>query len=330
MWNRALSCVCRAGREFPVRGNSARWASGGPGGLSADSRPGQGVRACRLAPCFRGDDFPAVDFLLYGVDERSWQGPRWLDFLEGQAAAPTWALWLQHGFTPAPDPTRPWLRVGNLPRARHARLMTPDGGDRLPPPGGTVRSRLEAARPPDYLTRLAASELGRAAKRLVIDELAVEPGATVVDLGCGPGVDLPALAGAVGRRGRVLGIDSDRCAIAEAAAVSSAYAETEVQVADIHRLPMADRSVDRVHTDRELQHVSRTLSQSWQRRPGFCAPEASPRSLNPTGTPSSSTTQTPRFRLPTGDSSSTTSCATLESAVSCPQSASETDYMRRA
>lgn len=74
-------------------------------------------------------NFPAVDFPLYGVDETSWQGPRWLDFLEGQAGAPTWALWLQHGFTPAPDPTRPWVRVGTLPRERHARLMTPTGGD---------------------------------------------------------------------------------------------------------------------------------------------------------------------------------------------------------
>ncbi len=73
--------------------------------------------------------FPAVDFPLYGVDEGSWQGPRWLDFIEGQAGAPTWALWLQHGFTPAPDPTRPWARVGNLPRERHTRLMTPNGGD---------------------------------------------------------------------------------------------------------------------------------------------------------------------------------------------------------
>ena len=73
--------------------------------------------------------FPAVDFPLYGVDETSWQGPRWLNFLEGQAGTPAWALWLHHGFTPAPDATRPWVRVGNLPRERHARLMTPTGGD---------------------------------------------------------------------------------------------------------------------------------------------------------------------------------------------------------
>lgn len=73
--------------------------------------------------------FPAVDFPLYGVDETSWQGPRWLDIVEGQPGAPTWALWLQHGFSPAPEPARPWVRVGSLPRERHARLMTPQGGD---------------------------------------------------------------------------------------------------------------------------------------------------------------------------------------------------------
>ncbi|MGN6129733.1 MAG: methyltransferase domain-containing protein [Nocardioidaceae bacterium] len=114
---------------------------------------------------------------------------------------------------------------------------------------------LEAARPADYLSRLAASELGRSYKALVIDEMAIEPGSTVVDLGCGPGADLTALAAAVGPSGRVLGIDNDERATVEAARVSSACAQVEVRVADIHRLDLADRSADRIHTDRVLQHV---------------------------------------------------------------------------
>lgn len=114
---------------------------------------------------------------------------------------------------------------------------------------------LEAERPPDYLTRLAATDLGRSYKTLVIDELGIEPGATVVDLGCGPGADLPALADVVGPSGRVLGLDSDEHAIAKAAEACSAYAQVSVQVGDVHRLSLADNSVDRAHTDRVLQHV---------------------------------------------------------------------------
>lgn len=40
-----------------------------------------------------------------------------------------------------------------------------------------------------------------------IDLLDLHPGDTVVDLGCGTGVNLPILAGAVGERGRVVGVD---------------------------------------------------------------------------------------------------------------------------
>jgi hypothetical protein len=73
--------------------------------------------------------FPPIDFPVYGVDQRLWQGPRWLDSVEGELGAPAWAIWLHHGFTTVPDATRPWVRVGSHPRERHARLMTPQGGD---------------------------------------------------------------------------------------------------------------------------------------------------------------------------------------------------------
>ena len=48
-----------------------------------------------------------------------------------------------------------------------------------------------------YLDRLAASDLGRAYKGRMLDELDVRAGQTVLDLGCGPGTDLGALAEAV-------------------------------------------------------------------------------------------------------------------------------------
>ena len=114
---------------------------------------------------------------------------------------------------------------------------------------------LESERPSNYLTRLAASELGRAYKSLVVDEMRIQRGSTVVDLGCGPGTDLEDFAVATGREGRVIGIDNDADAIAEAAEQSACIPEIEVSVGDVHELAVADRSVDRIHTDRVLQHV---------------------------------------------------------------------------
>lgn len=114
---------------------------------------------------------------------------------------------------------------------------------------------MEVERPTDYLTRLAASELGQAYKSLVVEELRIEPGSTVLDLGCGPGADLVAFAAATGRTGRVIGIDRDAGAVSHAADMMSDTPEIQVSIGDVHELPLADRSVDRVHTDRVLQHV---------------------------------------------------------------------------
>jgi ubiquinone/menaquinone biosynthesis C-methylase UbiE len=114
----------------------------------------------------------------------------------------------------------------------------------------------EAARPTDYLMRLASSDLGRAYKNLVVLEMAIRPGDVVVDLGCGPGADLPSFAAAVGSSGRVLGVDSDPDAVHQARRRTADLPHVEVHQADIHALGLTAASVDRVHTDRVLQHVA--------------------------------------------------------------------------
>lgn len=119
---------------------------------------------------------------------------------------------------------------------------------------------LEAERPSDYLTRLATSDVGRAYKGMVVDEMQVRPGSTVLDLGCGPGADLLAFAAATGPAGRVIGIDRDAEAIATAARTASGVPGVKVSVGDVHQLSLADCSVDRVHTDRVLQHVEHPAS----------------------------------------------------------------------
>lgn len=119
-----------------------------------------------------------------------------------------------------------------------------------------IMRTLEPERPSDYLMRLASSDLGRAYKALVVDEMQVERGSTVVDLGCGPGADLAAFADAAGPQGRVIGIDHDADAIAEAAERVAGIPGAEVSVGDVHHLSLAEHSVDRIHTDRVLQHVA--------------------------------------------------------------------------
>lgn len=71
---------------------------------------------------------PPLDFPLYGVG-RSWRGPRWLEFIEGAANEPSWAVWLGHGTARVPQPGDPWLLVATMPRERHTRLMNARGSN---------------------------------------------------------------------------------------------------------------------------------------------------------------------------------------------------------
>jgi ubiquinone/menaquinone biosynthesis C-methylase UbiE len=114
----------------------------------------------------------------------------------------------------------------------------------------------EHVRPDDYLLRLAASDWGKAYKELAIAAMAIRPGDIVVDLGCGPGADLPALAQAVGGSGRVIGVDTDQDAIRAARDRTAALTQVDVRDADVLATGIAAASVDRVHTDRVLQHVA--------------------------------------------------------------------------
>ena len=103
--------------------------------------------------------------------------------------------------------------------------------------------------------RIATSGIGMAYKDLAVSELAARGGDVVLDLGCGPGADLAAFGEAVGKDGRVIGLDSDRDALREARDRTAGQPHVRVVEGDIHAIGLPDRSVDRVHTDRVIQHV---------------------------------------------------------------------------
>lgn len=114
----------------------------------------------------------------------------------------------------------------------------------------------EKHRANNYLRRLADSDLGRHYKAIALEQLEIQPGHTVVDLGCGPGADLRGFVAATGPGGRVVGVDSDAAALTEARSDIRAGEPIELVHGDIHGLDLPDAVADRAHTDRVLQHVA--------------------------------------------------------------------------
>lgn len=80
---------------------------------------------------------------------------------------------------------------------------------------------------------------------------ALSPGATVVDIGCGAGMDLMLAASAVGPAGRAIGIDMTEpmAERARAAARAMGFEHVEVRTGDALDLPVDSESADFVITN---------------------------------------------------------------------------------
>jgi ubiquinone/menaquinone biosynthesis C-methylase UbiE len=115
------------------------------------------------------------------------------------------------------------------------------------------------------LDTLSALDFIRAYKRRTFELLGVEPGASVLDLGCGTGEDAQELARLAWPRGRVVGADRSETVIAEARErVASTTLPVQFQVADAYDLPFPDATFDRCRADRvfhHLEHPDRALAE---------------------------------------------------------------------
>ncbi len=111
-------------------------------------------------------------------------------------------------------------------------------------------------------------------KQMSFDLLELGPGMQVLDVGCGIGIDLPALADRVGTQGEVTGIDHDPDLVQVALKTITTDGRRNLQVVqgDAEQMPFADEQFDRVRADRVVQHIlkpERAIAEMWRvLRPG--------------------------------------------------------------
>ncbi|HET8627867.1 MAG TPA: methyltransferase domain-containing protein [Thermomicrobiales bacterium] len=110
-----------------------------------------------------------------------------------------------------------------------------------------------------YLDNVAATSFLRAIAARTMEALALAPGETVLEVGCGTGVFLPLLGHTVGPTGRVVGLDHAPTFVAEARARVAAQGldgHVTVEEGDAYRLPFPDASFDAAHCERVLMHLA--------------------------------------------------------------------------
>lgn len=114
---------------------------------------------------------------------------------------------------------------------------------------------------PAYLHRSATAYLDGVAGQLaavksrIQDLLEPGPGQRLLDVGCGTGVDVLALADRVAPGGSVSGVDMSGELVAEATGRVPDGVAADFRVADASALPFPDHTFDGTRAERVLQHV---------------------------------------------------------------------------
>jgi SAM-dependent methyltransferase len=88
-----------------------------------------------------------------------------------------------------------------------------------------------------------------------LELLAPEAGQRVLEAGCGTGVFLPVLANAVGKTGKVIGLDLAPAFVEQAQERTQDIKWIQVEEGDVYALPYPDQSFDAAHCDRVLMHL---------------------------------------------------------------------------
>lgn len=113
-----------------------------------------------------------------------------------------------------------------------------------------VDAAADAARYVEYLDAQAATPFWRERKRATIEALGLAPGMRALDVGCGTGDDVRAMAA---RCGDAVGVDASSVLIEEAR--SRGGEGVRFELARAEQLPFEDGSFDALRVERTLQHV---------------------------------------------------------------------------
>jgi ubiquinone/menaquinone biosynthesis C-methylase UbiE len=107
-----------------------------------------------------------------------------------------------------------------------------------------------------HLDKMRAMDPFREVKRQNLALLALQDGARILDIGCGPGDDTRAISAIVGPTGRVVGIDNSETMVATARSRAEGLGlPVEYRVMDAARLDFGGDTFDGGRADRVFQHL---------------------------------------------------------------------------
>ncbi len=105
----------------------------------------------------------------------------------------------------------------------------------------------------DETQKLAAIQTSR---KLMLERIALAPGQSVLDVGCGPGTDLFDMVELVGPAGRLAGLDASEVMIAEARQrAMDLHLPISFEVGEVQALPFPNDTFDVCRAARLLEHL---------------------------------------------------------------------------